>query len=151
MIGVLIMTHGRLGEALLEAAAMLVSDTSQVRAIGVFPGQGVEDLERLAREAVASLSFGNGLLCLVDLPGGTPARVAGGLAMEYPKFEVVTGVNLPMLVEVLLARSSLPLKELCRHAVRTGGEGIADLGSLVRANSVSEQPRLRGKEGKREQ
>ncbi len=111
---------------------MLVTDTSCVKAVGVFPGEGAEDLERKARDAMDALPSGDGMLCLVDLPGGTPARVAGGLATKYPDFEVVTGVNLPMLLEVLLGWPSLSAKDLCRRAVRTGGEGIVDLGSLVR-------------------
>lgn len=132
MIGVLIVTHGRLGEALLETAGMLVSDAEKVRTLGIQPGQGVEDLEAAVRQALAELDLSEGVLCLVDLLGGSPAQVLGMIAIENPNLEVITGVNLLMLVETLLLRNSMDLPELAENAIRSGTEGITNLGNLLR-------------------
>lgn len=138
MTGVLIVTHGRLGEALLEAAGMISGGTHGAKALGFSPGQGVEALEASVRDTLASLEADEGILCLVDLPGGSPARVAAGLAAAHSNLQVVSGANLPMLVEVLLLRESVNAAELAVHAAQSGAEGILDIGSLLRAELAKE-------------
>lgn len=133
MIGVLIVTHGRLGEALLESAAMLVSDVAHVRAVGFLPGQGVEDLDVAVRAALDELRDSDGTLALVDIPGGTPARVVGAISLERSGVELVSGVNLAMLVEVLLSRQSATLPELVGLAVKGGRDSIQDLAAAIRS------------------
>lgn len=132
MVGVLIVTHGRLGEALLESVAMLVNNCACVRAVGFQAGQGVEDLEASVRTALSELEPNDGVFCMADLPGGSPARVLGTLFLEHPHMEVVTGANLPMLAEVLISRGHMGLEELVGHALRYGAEGIVDLGAILR-------------------
>lgn len=133
MIGVLIVTHGRLGEVLMETAAMLVGETESVRTVGFQPGEGVEDLETAVRGAMAELEPNDGILSLVDIPGGSPARVMGGLVLERPDLELVTGVNLSMVAEVLFARQSMTAADLARHALNCGTGGIVDLAAMLRA------------------
>lgn len=133
MIGVLIVTHGRLGEALLESAAMLVSDVAHVRAVSFLPGQGVEDLDVAVRAALDELRDSDGTLALVDIPGGTPARVVGAISLERSGVELVSGVNLAMLVEVLLSRQSATLPELVGLAVKGGRDSIQDLAAAIRS------------------
>ncbi|MGI5213448.1 hypothetical protein [Plantactinospora sp. CA-290183] len=72
---------------------------------------------------------------LTDLAGGTPARVAATLAAAG-RAEVVTGVNLPMLVEVLLADPAQPTSQLAAVAVRAGQDGVRDLGQTLRDQGV---------------
>lgn len=136
MIGVLIVTHGRLGEALVEACAMLVSESDCLKAVGFCPGEGVEDLDAAVRAALAEMEPNDGVLCLADLAGGSPARVLGGLLLERPQLEVVTGVNLPMLAEVLLLRKELSLNDLVQHALKCGADGIVDIGAILRREAL---------------
>lgn len=136
MIGVLIVTHGHLGEALVEACAMLVSEHECVRAVGFQPGEGVEDLDASVRAALAEMEPNDGVLCLADLAGGSPARVLGGLLLERPRLEVVAGVNLPMLAETLLLRRELDLQGLVQHALACGTDGIVDIGALLRREAL---------------
>jgi mannose/fructose/sorbose-specific phosphotransferase system IIA component len=138
LTGVLIVTHGRLGEALLDSAAMLVGESACLRTIGFQPGEGVEDLDAKVRQVLAELATGDGVLCLADLPGGSPARVLGGLVFERPDLELVTGVNLPMLAEILLLRRELNLKELVQHALRSGADSIMDIGAILRQGGGSD-------------
>lgn len=130
---VLIVTHGRLGEALLESAAMISGRIGGARAISFLPGQGVEDLEVSVRQALQEMSRNGSVLCLVDLAGGSPARVAAGMITEFPGLEVLAGVNLPMLVEVLLMRDSVTPSELARHGITAGTQSVVDLGQAFRS------------------
>jgi len=132
VIGILVVTHGRLSEALLEAAAMLVTDKASTCAVTFTEGQGVEDLEHAVHSAIAGLASCEGLLALVDIPGGSPARAVATVLLENEGVELVTGVNLPMLVEVLMMRASLTLSELVNHAVTCGTDGIVNVGQLLR-------------------
>jgi mannose/fructose/sorbose-specific phosphotransferase system IIA component len=133
MVGVLIVTHGRLGEALIESARMISGSTDGAKALAFLPGQGVEDLEAALRNTLATMGSLDGTLCLVDLPGGSPARVAAMLSAEHPAFEVVAGANLPMVVEVLLMRDAMSASELAEHAARSGSEGVVNIRALLRA------------------
>lgn len=125
------MTHGRLSEALLETTSFFVSDLSMTRAVTFSSGQGLEDLEASIRAAIQELDPNEGILVLVDLPGGSPARAAGTLLLEHPDMELVAGVNIPMLVEVLMVRESMTLAELAQHAVSSGMDGIVDIKKLI--------------------
>lgn len=133
-IGVLVVCHGGLGEALLETVAMLVGAPAKAWAVGLMPGEGVEDLDAKVCAALARLDPGDGALCLVDIPGGVPARVAGALtAGTGCAVETVSGVNLPMLAEALLRRDDANLPALAELAVRAGRDGVVDLGAALRA------------------
>lgn len=135
MIGILIATHGRLSESLLDAASMLVSETDFTVAVPFLSGQGVEDLEEAVKEAVLKLSPNDGILALVDLPGGSPARAVGGLMFDNKQIELITGVNLPMLLEVLMLRNSMTLEELVDLAIESGTGGIINVGKMIRSES----------------
>jgi mannose PTS system EIIA component len=131
---VLVVCHGRLAEALLDTAAMLVGPQEAAWAIAFLSGERPEDLEAKVRAALARLEPGGAALCLVDIPGGVPARVAGLLSAEPGStMETVTGVNVPMLAEALLRRSHADLPALAQCAVRAGRDGVVDLGAALRA------------------
>lgn len=135
MTGVLIVTHGRLGEALLESASMLVGDTDGVRAVSFLPDQGVEDLDRAVRAALDELDDSDGILAMVDIPGGSPARVVGALTVERRGLELVAGANLAMLVETLMARRDTTLPALVGLAMQGAHDSIRDLASAIRAET----------------
>ncbi|MFC5651115.1 PTS sugar transporter subunit IIA [Paenibacillus solisilvae] len=133
MKGIIIVTHGKLSEFMLESASMFVTNTEAVLPISFVPGQGVEDLIVSIREALTRFTSGDGVLALVDLPGGSPARAAGTVLSESSELlEVVSGVNLPMLVEVLMLRESMSLPELAEYAVASGNDGIVNVGKVLR-------------------
>lgn len=137
MVGILIVTHGRLGEFLLDTAEMLVSDTTLVRTVSFLPGQGVEDLEQAVSDTLNEMNAADGTLCFADIPGGSPARVLGSLLPHDSHLELLTGVNLPMLVEVLMMRNTMTLQDLAEHAVTSGCQGIVDVGKMVRQEHES--------------
>lgn len=126
---VLILTHGGLGEALRESAAMIAGGVADdVAAFGLLPGTEVEDVAEAVR---ASLDRDEGeSVLLTDLPGASPARIAAELSLR-PNVEAVSGVNLPMLLEVLLSQPRTAA-EAAEIACRAGAEGIVDIGGQLR-------------------
>ena len=110
---------------------MFVSDITLTRAVTFPAGQGSEDLEAAVRQAVAGMAPNDGILILVDLPGGTPAKMAASLLQDNDKLEVVTGVNIPMLAEALMYRDNMSLSELAAQAVLSGTEGILDVKKML--------------------
>lgn len=112
MIGVLIIGHGSFPAGLLDAATMIMGEQEQIKSIGLQPEQGPDELLESVRFHSERLNSGKGVLILADLFGGSPANTAAYLvADEETDFDVdvVTGVNLPMLLEALTVRANMDL------------------------------------------
>ncbi len=128
---VVIITHGHLAEGLLDSATMVCGRVDHAHAISFEPGVSPEDLEHTVEDLLSGLGEGEQVLFLTDLPGGTPAKVATTLA-AHGRAEAVTGVNLPMLIEVLLATKQQDARSLAELAVEKGREGVVDSGRQIR-------------------
>lgn len=137
-VKVLVLTHGELAAGLLDSAAMICGDIGDAEALGFHPGEGQEDLAASVEERLAGTVEEDGsVLLLADIPGGVPARVAAQFAAEG-RCEAVAGVNLPMLLEVLLAADDKTNEELAALAVEKGQEGVLDIGERIRAALADE-------------
>ncbi len=99
MIGLVIVSHGRLGETLLETATEIVGPIEPACALGIARSQSCDDVELRLRDAVRSVDRGDGVLILADMFGGTACNISLRL-LGQNRVEVVTGVNLPMLLKV---------------------------------------------------
>ena len=122
-VGLLIITHGRIGEHLLETAkSMLGVCPLQTDHMVVSNSCDPEKLFEQARNTCLSLDQGDGVLVLTDMYGSTPSNVANRL-LKGPKVQVVAGINLPMLVRVL-NYPSLNLHEMVNKALSGGHDGI---------------------------
>ncbi len=102
MVGLVVATHGRLAEELLRTAEGIVGPLEQCEAVSVAAGVSMEEARARLAEAVKRVDSGDGTLVLTDMFGGTPANLA--LTFLDEKVEVVTGVNLPMIVKLATAR-----------------------------------------------
>lgn len=132
MVGIIIVSHGSLASYLIEAAEMIVGVQDDLYSIGLQPHQGLEDIKKGIVEASLKLNDQSaGVLALVDLQGGTPGNAACMLVAAH-NISIVSGVNLPMLLEVLLTRQDKSLEDLTDIALRAGKEGIKDLSALIR-------------------
>jgi mannose/fructose/sorbose-specific phosphotransferase system IIA component len=128
MIGIVVAAHGPLPEALIESAEMILGDTEGVTALALMPDDNLEGLIERTREAAKEVNSGEGALILLDLFGGTPSNAAALITQEEEGVHAVSGVNVPMLLETLLARrSAKDLLELSRTAVESGTKGIVDI------------------------
>jgi PTS system mannose-specific IIA component len=131
--GVLVVTHGEFGSALLDAAQMIMGQQQGTAAVSVLVGRGVDEIIADLKAALAKLDSGMGVLVLTDLFGGTPTTLSLSLR-KLGNNEVVAGVNLPMLLKVLQSRS-LPLAEMAAQAKAAGQQGIVVPGEMLRKKS----------------
>lgn len=123
MIGVLITTHGNLGSEFLKVAEMIRGTLKDVMHISVDQTKGVEDLKKDINAAIKKLDQGQGVLILTDLFGGTPSNLSLSLLKEG-KVEVVTGVNLPMLLKLSDTREKMNLKDFANYIKEYGRKNI---------------------------
>ena len=110
MIGVLITTHGNLGGEFIKVVELIRGNLKGVMHLSMDQTKGVEELKKEVASAIKKLDQGKGVLILTDLFGGTPSNIS--LSFLKPgKVEVVTGVNLPMLLKLSEAREGVALKD----------------------------------------
>jgi len=124
MIGVVIVTHGNLADALLTTAELIMGKQEQVKAVTFESGQAVADLQTRIAQAVKQVDSGQGTIILVDILGGSPYNASAMLMLEQVKTEVISGVNLPMLFAVLPMRN-LTLDGAVNVVLAGGHDGIA--------------------------
>ena len=123
MIGVLITTHGNLGSEFLKVAEMIRGPLKDVMHISVDQTKGVEDLKKDINAAIKKLDQGQGVLILTDLFGGTPSNLSLSL-LKQGKVEVVTGVNLPMLLKLSDTREKMNLQDFANYIKEYGKKNI---------------------------
>ena len=127
-IAIVIGTHGWAAEQLLKTAEMLLGEQENVGWIDFVPGENAETLIEKYNAQLAKLDTRNGVLFLVDTWGGSPFNAASRIVVDKEQYEVIAGVNIPMLVETLMARDDNPsFDELVALAVETGREGVKAL------------------------
>jgi PTS system ascorbate-specific IIA component len=130
MIGVLIVTHGEIGTALLESASQILGQRpTQVCTLSVWRQDDRDDLVLRAREMMDQIDAGDGVLILTDIFGATPGNVVSKL-LEDGKVEGVSGVSLPMLLRVLTGRNGgapVSLAVLVQRAMSGGAEGLVHM------------------------
>ncbi len=110
MIGVLIVTHGNLGCELIKAAEMIKGDIKGITSVSLDAKKGVEDIKKEITSAIKKADSGKGVLIMTDLFGGTPSNISLSF-LKKEKVEVVTGVNLPMLLKISDIRGEKKLAE----------------------------------------
>jgi PTS system ascorbate-specific IIA component len=126
MIGVLIVSHGGIGASLLESATQILGGAPpQVDTLSVWRQDDPDDLVLRARELMASLDAGDGVLILTDIFGATPGNVVSRL-LQDGHVEGVSGVSLPMLLRVLTGRNG-SLAAAVQRALSGGVEGLVHM------------------------
>lgn len=128
MATTLILTHGRLAQELLEAARVIVGELPDLHALALDWSDGAEQAESKLRRTLEGLPRADGVLILTDIWGGTPFRAAAALRRPG-EVEVVSGVNLPMVVRLACgSQRGKPLPELAEWIVERSRSGISHLG-----------------------
>jgi PTS system mannose-specific IIA component len=128
VINFLIVTHGEFGAYLTEAAESIVGSQDQgVRVLSISPRVGVAELRERIRRAIGELSGPGGLLLFTDMPGGTPSNLAFPLVKDRPEVEMVTGVNLSMLVSAFGHRRDYSLPALVQKVLSDGQKSVCDV------------------------
>lgn len=124
MIGLVVATHGTLGEALLETVTMIIGRPEQACAVTLSRDHAPDELRELLVKAIEEVGRdGDGVLVAADMFGGTPANIAMTL-LESGRIELLTGVNLPMLLKFLTYRNNCPLDGLAQRLKEQARDGI---------------------------
>jgi len=123
MIGLVLVTHGRLAEELIAALEHVVGRQANIHAICIGPDDDMEERRAHILEAVARAEEGNGIILLTDMFGGTPSNLAISI-MDKARVEVIAGVNLPMLVKLASVRQTESLEEAAQSAQEAGRKYI---------------------------
>ena len=124
MIGLVIVTHGRLAEEFISAMEHVVGPQAAVQAICIGPEDDMERRRRDILNACERVDDGNGVILLTDMFGGTPSNLAISV-MDQTKAEVIAGLNLPMLIKLASVRTKLPLQDCVAHAQEAGRKYIS--------------------------
>ncbi|RBP46888.1 mannose/fructose/sorbose PTS transporter subunit IIA [Garciella nitratireducens] len=127
MIAIIVGTHGKLATELIRSSEMIVGNQENIAAITFESGENTDDLLAKYNEKLKNLNTTDGVLFMVDLFGGSPYNAAAMIAAKNFNMDIVTGVNIPMLLETLGARNSLKIVDLVITAKKAGQEGIKSL------------------------
>ena len=132
MIGLVLVSHGKLAEGLVDAMQMITGEQEAVRAIGLLETEDVEGLMEKVSQAIQEVDSGEGALIMVDLFGASPFNASARVVMSLTgrPLEVVTGMNLPMVVELAVQRDGLSLEEAVNLVLKVGPEGVRRLSDI---------------------
>ena len=131
MIGVVVVTHGQLATELLNAAEMIVGDLPQFTAVSIGWHDDVSDAGEDIAQAIERVRGESGVLLLIDMFGGTPSNL-GMTFLEKDRVEVITGVNLPMLIKLAGLSNSPDLLAVARAMREHGRHAIWVASDLLR-------------------
>ena len=123
-IGVVVVTHYRLGEEFLQALRLIVPEVPDFRAVSIDPSQAVEEMRSAIAGAIKLASREDGVLVLTDMFGGTPSNISLSF-IEEQRVEVVTGLNLPMLIKLATLTEDKSLSELAAFIKSYGQRNIS--------------------------
>src|ERR1043166_421524 len=123
MIGIVLVTHGRLAVEFRAALEHVVGQQQQIEVVTIGPDDDVERRRHDIIEAVKRVDSGDGVAILTDMFGGTPSNLSISV-MNRPKVEVLAGINLPMLVKLAKVRDESPLAEAVAQAQEAGRKYI---------------------------
>jgi mannose PTS system EIIA component len=123
MVGILIVTHGKLAQELVETTRIIVGkNVENIVPITVDWNDDMSDIQKTISSAISKVDQGNGVLILTDMFGGTPSNIS--LSFLSDKVEIITGVNLPMLIKIVNVGDRYSLKELAQMIHEQGKKSI---------------------------
>ena len=123
MVGIVIVTHGRLAHELVETTRIIVGkNVDHIVPISVGWNDDMADVQKIIASAIAKVDRGEGVLILTDMFGGTPSNIS--LSFMSEKVEIITGVNLPMLIKIVNVSDRYHLKELSQLITEQGKKSI---------------------------
>jgi PTS system mannose-specific IIA component len=131
MIGVIVVSHGQLATELLNAAEMIVGDLPRFAAVSIGWHEDVNDAREDIANAIEQVRGEDGVLLLTDMFGGTPSNL-GMTFLETDRLEVITGVNLPMLIKLASLKESKDLLAVAREMRNHGRSAIWVASDLMR-------------------
>ena len=138
MIGIVVVTHSQLGEALIEAAEFIVGNRpAGVVSVSIDLNQNVDKLREKVAAGIKKAGREEGVLLLTDMFGGTPSNISYSF-LEEGRVEVLSGVNLPILVHAMNSRVKMGLSELAASLETFGRKSITLASGILKGNKRSD-------------
>lgn len=134
MIGLVLVTHGRLAVELIAAMEHVVGPQEAVRAVCIGPDDDMEKRRLEIRDAMHAVDSGHGVVLLTDMFGGTPSNLAISL-MDEPNLEVIAGINLPMLIRLATVRRQATVQDAVAAAQEAGRKYISVASQILASAS----------------
>ena len=136
MVGVLIVSHGGFAEALISSLQFLVGQQQRIKGVSIWPNDREKEIKDRIRQEIAEVNDGDGVVILTDVLGGTATNLSLSF-LEDQKVEMVTGVNIPMLLTLSSYRKRKSLREIGK-LVKTSGRR-----SIILAKRLLESKRMK--------
>ena len=132
MIGIVVVTHGNLADELISVVKFVLAQEPAVEMVGVSldPDRGFDTFTETISSAIKKINYGDGILLVTDMFGGTPSNISLTF-LEENKLEVISGVNLPMLLKLATIKEDVTLKEAVKIAEKAGKENIIVASKLL--------------------
>lgn len=133
MTGILLVTHGTLADGFASAVNLIIGEQENFSVLGLFEDDSIDELPERIKSKICAFKDNDDVLVLVDLFGASPFNSAARTIhnMQDLDANVVTGVNLGMLLEVIMQRNSMTLHELSELAIQSGKQGIISLSNMI--------------------
>ena len=132
MINIIVITHGEVGAYLIEAAEGIVGMQREgLKNVSISPRMTLEQIKSVVSAAIAGMNSGDGLVFLIDMPGGTPMNVVLPIARDIEKCAVICGVNINMMTSAFAYRQSLDFDGLVAKIMADGRKAICEVKSLL--------------------
>ena len=130
LVGTLVVTHGQLGQELVSAARAIVGEIFYIAAVSIGWNDDVNESKKKIEQAVSEVDQGKGVIILTDMFGGTPSNLSLPL-LKRNELEIVTGVNLPMVIKVANQSGTDSLSELVTQVKKQGQSHISIASELL--------------------
>ncbi len=132
MINILLLSHGKLAEEFLNTIKLIMGNQQGIHALGLDESESIENFKNRIIDEYLKLYSSDGIIVLTDLYGGTPTNAAiFGLLSKYENLEILTGLNLPILLEAVVRRDQ-PVNELINSLKKAGAEGIINIREVMK-------------------
>ena len=137
MIGIVIVTHNQLSDALIESAEFVIGErTKAIASISIDLNQSAESLRKKIADGIKKVDKKNGVIILTDMFGGTPSNLSYSF-LEEGRIEVLSGVNLPILVQAINSREKMDLAKLGTSLEKFGKKSISLASGILKGNKRS--------------
>ncbi|MCP3676684.1 MAG: PTS fructose transporter subunit IIA [Deltaproteobacteria bacterium] len=134
MVGILLITHGHFAEVLISTAEAIVGQIENIRAVSVSAEDDVETIKGIISGMMEEVDQGDGVIMLTDMFGGTPSNI--GLSfLSHGEVEIITGVNLPILLKLAKERGGKTLPDLASLLKKRGRESIVLASEMLNGKS----------------
>lgn len=124
MVSIIVASHGKLSEELIKSSEMIFGKQNNVFSVTFEPSENGDNLIEKYKKILKKLNLEDEVLFMVDLFGGSPYNAATRIAVENEKIDIITGVNLPMLLEAYSLRNTMGLNEIVSYLEKSSKEAI---------------------------